>query len=482
MIDYTEKILGIFGQICAVPRCSKHEEKISRWLRDWADSHGIEARADELGNVVMRVPASPGYEDAPTIVLQGHMDMVCEKTPDSPHDFAKDPIRPARDGDWLRADRTTLGADNGIAIAMALALVEDKSLDHPPLELLFTVDEEQGLTGAARLAPDFIKGRILINIDSEDEGVFTVGCAGGREVRIRLSLKQRELPGGWTVLRFNLSGLRGGHSGIDIRKQRASANKLAARLFSRIADSVPLRLVSIRGGSAHNAIPRDCEALAAVESGALDKVREVVAVFLDTVRSEYSKIEEGIGITAGQSDSAPGRALDEADSRRVLDLLLALPHGVARMSDEIPGLVETSTNMATVKLEDGTLEVLASQRSSVNSRLEELCGSIRSAARLAGAEAKQGNGYPAWQPDFDSPLLARCKRLYSEMYGKDPVIEVIHAGLETAVLGGRFPGIDMISIGPTLENPHSPDERINIPAIGKVWDFLLEVLRSYKAG
>ncbi len=480
MSQSTEKIIGIFEQICAVPRCSKHEEKISRWLCDWAAAHGLVHRADSLGNVVIEVPASPGYESLPTVVLQGHMDMVCEKTPDSPHDFDKDPIRLVRDGDWLHADRTTLGADNGIAIAMALALAETKGCEHPRLELLFTVDEEQGLTGANRLEPGFVNGRILLNLDSEDEGVFTVGCAGGREAKITLPLQSSKLDLSWETLQLTVGGLRGGHSGVDIHKQHATANKLLARLLDRLLAAMPVRLVALKGGSAHNAISRDASATVALPSDKKAQAIEIAAAIEKTLRVEYASVEKTVDIAVEVKGAASGTAVTLECTRRAADLLLALPHGVARMSGEIQGLVETSNNLATMKIEDGALHVLTSQRSSVTSRLDGICGKIEATCRLAGAECRIGSGYPAWQPDMASPLLARCREVYKRLYGREAKIEVIHAGLETAVLGARYSGMDMISFGPTIQCPHCPDERVNLPSIGAVWEFLLALLKSFK--
>lgn len=481
MSDSTEIILGIFEQICATPRCSKHEEKISRWLCGWASARGLVHRADSLGNVVIEVPASPGYESLPVVVLQGHMDMVCEKTPDSPHDFDKDPIRLVRDGDWLHADHTTLGADNGIAIAMALALAETKGCEHPKLELLFTVDEEQGLTGANRLEPGFVNGRILLNLDSEDEGVFTVGCAGGREAAIKLPLDNSKLDPSWETLKLTVGGLRGGHSGVDIHKQHATANKLLARLLDRLLAVMPVRLVALNGGSAHNAIARDASATVAVPSNKKTQAVEIAGAIEKTLRVEYASVEKTVDIRVEAKGTASGPAVTLDCTRRAVDLLLALPHGVARMSGEIQGLVETSNNLATMKIEDSVLHVLTSQRSSVTSRLDGICGKIEATCRLAGAECRTSGGYPAWQPDMASPLLARCREVYKGLYGREAKIEVIHAGLETAVLGARYSGMDMVSFGPTIQCPHCPDERVNVPSIGAVWEFLLALLKSFKA-
>ena len=473
------EILDIFEQIAAIPRCSKHEEKISQWLQSWARDNGLPVRADEAGNVVIEVEASEGYENSPVVVIQGHMDMVCEKTPDSAHDFSKDPIRPIADGEWLRADKTTLGADNGIAIAMGLVMATDKAVSHPSLELLFTVDEEQGLTGAAKLVPDFIKGRILLNIDSEDEGVLTVGCSGGKETRISLPLSSTGLPEDYQIYRLTVSGLRGGHSGVDIHKHRASANRILARLLGLLKESDDIRLVWIKGGTAHNAIARDAEARIAFKSADRDSVAKKISDFEQIVRSEFAASEKAPSLKISAPESSTGQVVSAEDTARAINLMLALPHGVIGMSPDIESLVETSTNFAIVEIKDDALKILSSQRSSVMSKLDELSQRIEALAALAGADTESGNAYPAWEPNMDSPLLQHCQDTYKKLYGKEPSVEIIHAGVECAILGVKYSGMDMISLGPTIENPHSPEERINIPTIGKVWDYLAEILKSF---
>ena len=473
------EILDIFEQIAAIPRCSKHEEKISQWLQSWARDNGLPVRADEAGNVVIEVEASEGYENSPVVVIQGHMDMVCEKTPDSAHDFSKDPIRPIADGEWLRADKTTLGADNGIAIAMGLVMATDKAVSHPSLELLFTVDEEQGLTGAAKLVPDFIKGRILLNIDSEDEGVLTVGCSGGKETRISLPLSFTGLPEDYQIYRLSVSGLRGGHSGVDIHKHRASANRILARLLGLLKESDDIRLVWIKGGTAHNAIARDAEARIAFKSADRDSVAKKISDFEQIVRSEFAASEKAPSLKISAPESSTGQVVSAEDTARAINLMLALPHGVIGMSPDIESLVETSTNFAIVEIKDDALKILSSQRSSVMSKLDELSQRIEALAALAGADTESGNAYPAWEPNMDSPLLQHCQDTYKKLYGKEPSVEIIHAGVECAILGVKYSGMDMISLGPTIENPHSPEERINIPTIGKVWDYLAEILKSF---
>ncbi|MDY0297382.1 MAG: aminoacyl-histidine dipeptidase [Acidobacteriota bacterium] len=477
----TREVLDAFEKITAIPRCSKHEEKIGRWLMDWAAENGFSARMDDVGNIVIDVPASPGYENVPIVVLQGHMDIVCEKTKTSKHDFSKDPIRLIYDGDWLTADETTLGADNGIAIAMAMVMATDKSTPHPPLELLFTVDEETGLTGANALKPGFVKGKILINIDSEDEGVFTVGCAGGINTSLSLPLVPVDLPGKYTTLKLEAGNMKGGHSGIDIGLGKANAIIVMGRMLREVAKKVELLLVDIKGGSAHNAIPRDCEAVIAVPADSLEAVTRIVRNFEAVVKKEYHGIDPDLSLAAAASDSPLAGAYSPASTTRAIQVMLAMPHGVAAMSPDIEGLVETSNNFANIRIEENILRILSSQRSSVPSRLELHTARIESVALLAGGHAKSGEGYPPWPPDMDSVLLKRSIKVYKKLFNKEPVVEVIHAGLECGIIGDKYPGMDMISIGPTLRYPHSPDEKVRISDIGKIWDLLAALFADLKS-
>ncbi|PID27710.1 MAG: aminoacyl-histidine dipeptidase [Candidatus Cloacimonadota bacterium] len=476
MDNKTKKILDIFEEINKIPRKSKHEEKISKWLCDWAEKNNFEYKTDEVLNVFIKVPASQGYEKSPIIVLQGHMDMVCEKTPESPHDFSKDAIKHIFEGDWLHADQTTLGADNGIALATAMAIALDEAVKHPELELVFTIDEETGLTGANTLDASYINGKILLNIDSEDEGVFTVGCAGGRDTHIRLPTEKSELEEDETVYLLKVGGLLGGHSGVDIKKQRANANKLLARVLNEI--SFGSRIIEIAGGTAHNAISRDAQALIAVKEKL--KVKEKIEEFGKIFRNEFKPAEKKVYVYLEASDKKISEAFTEETTEKVINLLLALPHGIIAFSAELEGLVETSCNAATVITHEDYVEIKTSQRSSVMSRLDAITFKIEATAKLAGAKVESGNGYPAWQPDTESPLLAKCVKTYEELFDKKPVVEIIHAGLECGVIGSKIEGMDMISLGPTIKNPHSPDECLFVPSVKKIWDFLVRLLESYK--
>jgi dipeptidase D len=479
MDQKTGKILDLFEQINEIPRCSKNEKAIILWLRQWAEKKQFPVKVDAGGNMVITVTPSPGYEHSPGIVIQGHVDMVCEKTPDSAHDFTSDPIRHVFDGDWLRADKTTLGADNGIAIALAMALATDEQVVHPRLELLFTVDEETGLNGAKLLEPGFVDGRILLNVDSEAEGEFTVGCAGGRHTLVSRKLVFNDLDGDSSVFDLKVQGLHGGHSGIGIHKQRANANKLLARTLDQLFKSCQIRVIALKGGTAHNAIPRDAAATFACDPSQTEQVAEVVSDFEKTLQSEYAATDPLLAIALTSSD-AKNIALSEKETRTVIDLILALPHGVLGMSPDFEGLVETSNNLATVEIADSSLQILTSQRSSVMSRMDEVTKIIKAAAALAGADSHSDSEYPPWTPDLQSALLKRCQEVYTSVSGRSPKILALHAGLECALIGDIYDGMDMISFGPTMEDPHSPNERLYVPSIGRVWDFMVALLASYR--
>lgn len=481
MDEVTEKILSLFREVSSVPRQSGQEDKIATWLKEWALSKGFSVKFDSVNNVIIGVPASKGYDNLPAIVIQGHMDMVCEKACGCNHDFTKDPIVPVIEGDWLKAQGTTLGADNGIALAIALALAEDTGVSHPPLELLFTVDEETGLTGANALMPDFITGKVLLNVDSEDEGVFTVGCAGGLNSTIRMPLEYSAVPEDSLLFRLVVSGLSGGHSGVDIHEKRANANKLLAEVLQELIDDADIMLLDIIGGSAHNAIPRHAEAIIALTPNSMETVLSTISAFEKRMKAEYTGHEPSLSVILEEYVSEMyTKAITDCFARKVLGILLHLPHGVASISPAIPGLVETSNNLATVNIEDGELVVVSSQRSSVDSGLAVITEKVTSVADKYGANCSHGSGYPAWQPDLSSQLLQRCREVYFSVFDKYARIEAIHAGLECAVIGSKYEGMDMISFGPTIKNPHSPDERLYIPSVRKIWDFMVALLASFK--
>lgn len=478
--EYTGKILNAFHQISQVPRASKKEEKIVAWMMNWAAENGLQARTDDALNVLIEVPASKGFENSQTLVLQGHLDMVCEKAKGSSHDFDRDPIEFVfTDDGWLTANQTTLGADNGIAMAMAMVVATDSSIGHPPLELLFTTDEETGLTGALSLKAGFIKGKQLLNIDSEDEGVLTVGCAGGEDARVRLPFTADENLSTHGAFKLVTGGMSGGHSGIDIIEGRANAIKVLFRAIHLISLKTDVRISTLSGGSARNAIARDAEAILLIPSSDVDAASAIVLELQEKLKSEYARTDPNIDMTLVAVDSKH-KAASAATTRRAIDTIFAYPHGVASMSKDIDGLVETSSNLATVNIKDEQLVMLSNQRSSNMDSLALLCDQVMSVARLSGAKGETNGGYPAWKPNMESKLLERCLEVYRTRFNREPIVEAVHAGLECGIIGSRYDGMDMISFGPTIKNPHSPEEKIEIESIGKTWDFMVALFESYK--
>lgn len=472
-------LLDCFAWINATPRPSGGETAIMRKLADWAVERGFVNRSDGAGNLVIEIPASPGRENEPWVAIQGHSDMVCEKTPGSAHDFMRDPIRNIVENDWLHADETSLGADNGIALALGMEAAVDPEVSHGPLELVVTVEEETGLTGAAALSPEFVKSRILLNIDSEDEGVFTVGCAGGQDTIISREFDPAAAGAGALRAELSVAGCEGGHSGIDIDRERANAIAVLTRALLKVHDLGGLSLLAIRGGTARNAIPRDAKAVIAIAPELADGASRAVAAFNEAVRAEFAATDPSLTVTFAESGGAgEATGLSPADSALALDLLASAPHGVLAMDTRLKGVVETSTNLAGVALEGGEFTVVTSQRSSVATRLEAVSVRCEALGRLAGAATRRETFYPPWTPDWDLPLIGRCCEIQRELSGEEPVVETIHAGLECAVIGARIPEMAMISFGPTIQNPHSPSERMHIPSVGRVWDFLVKLLAA----
>ncbi len=469
-----------FDEILKIPRGSGNEEGMRRYVIGVADRHGLEHRSDAAGNLVVLKPASQGQEAAPATILQSHLDMVNEKNSDVVHDFDHDPIAPRRDGEFLAATGTTLGSDNGIGVAAMLAVAEDRSLVHGPLELLFTIDEERGLSGASGLDASLLSGTRLLNLDSEEEGTLTVGCAGGADSRLALALSSSPPATGSAALSIRLAGLKGGHSGVDIHLQRGNALKLLARALFAASLEAPFRLARFSGGDKTNAIPREALALLVLAAADRDRCRDLVEKNLTAIREEYLPAEPGL-MWEIASEEVPGSAWDEASTGRALALLTAMPHGVLAMSYDIPGLVETSTNLGRVTDTDGTLSIAMANRSSVASALRAIRQRNRAIARLAGAEVAEGTGYPGWKPNLDSPLLAVMQRTHEEVLGFAPKVGAIHAGLECGILGEKKPGMDMISFGPTIQFPHSPDERVEIETVGRFYRLLAVTLQALAA-
>jgi dipeptidase D len=475
-------VLTIFKEISAILRCSGQEKNIAAWLRKWAMDHRMKVESDPTGNVVIKVPATKGFENAPGIVLQGHMDMVCEKNPASSLDFSKDPIRLVHDGDWLKADNTTLGADNGIGMALCLSLAKDQSVAHPPLELLFTVEEETGLTGAESIQPGFLSGQILINIDSEDEGIFTVGSAGGRMLTIDYPVSSEPRPDSFKAYRLQIHGLRGGHSGVDIHKHRGNANKILAGALVAICNTAEIKLLSMKGGTRSNAIPRDAEAVIAFDPVRFPTLERIIGEYEQRVRHEYGESDPSVSVILSEvpPENNSGFGLIQKDFDATVKLLSDLPDGVVEMSPDIEGFVETSNNLATIELTEKALTILCFQRSSSMAKLDKLTSSMDTLSATAGATIRSGGDFPPWEPNTHSSLLVRCRQVYQNLFGMEPKVSAIHAGLECSIIGSKYPGLDMISLGPTIENPHSPDERLYIPSVQKVRDFLVALLRSYQ--
>jgi dipeptidase D len=479
--EKTAEILDIFSRIDEIPRCSGNEQKIAEWVVSWAAEKGFGHTKDNAGNIVVRVPASPGYEQAPPIILQSHLDMVCEKTPESKHDFACDPIRLGFEGDWLRADGTTLGADNGIGMAVSIALAEDKTVLRPALELLFTVEEETGLTGAQNLNADMLSGHILINIDSEEEGTFTIGCAGGENGHIELPVTREKIPPAHSLCRLSVSGLRGGHSGMNIAENRGNANKILAQTLDALAAEVTFRLVAVEGGTRSNVIPREAEAIVVLPANAFEQAKTNIERSAKMARDKFAETETTLSINL--SYYAPPRPAKEAfsseDSKRCIRLLQKLPHGVHRMSAEMEGLVETSNNLAIVHTEKDVVSILCLQRSSSMSELRNLTSSIGLLAAQNGGRFHRDGLYPGWQPHLDSRLLLHCQEIHRKIHNREAKVTMTHGGLECGILGSKLPKVEMISLGPTIENAHSPQERVHIPSIRTVYDFLAALLGSF---
>ncbi|MFA6541097.1 MAG: aminoacyl-histidine dipeptidase [Bacteroidota bacterium] len=466
-----------FAEISSIPRPSKHEKQISDYLMETAKKLGLEAKRDKFLNVVVKKPASAGREHVPSICLQGHVDMVPEKNKEKVHNFLKDPIELVRKGNFLMANGTTLGADNGIAVATYLAIMEDRSLVHGPLELLFTVDEETGLTGANNLKPGFLESTTLMNLDSEEEGSLYVGCSGGRNTHGSWKLKTDNAPKGTVALKVIVKGLKGGHSGLEIDKGRGNSIKIINRVLIAL-EKAGARLSHIEGGNKSNAIPREAEAVVFVAKKDLKKAAVIIADWNDTIKAELSSVEPDLQIVAEQPDVKKAKVLKKDLQASLYRTIASLPHGVLKMSADIKELVETSTNVAIISTDKKGIEIITSQRSSVASEIVEALQTMASIFTLGGASVKQTEGYPGWKPNLNSKILATAKQSYKNLYGKEPLVKAIHAGLECGIIGEKYPGMDMVSFGPTLEGVHSPDEKIHIDTVEKFWKFTLEILKN----
>jgi dipeptidase D len=469
-----------FYSLTQIPRPSKHEKAVIDFVVGFGKEQSLETIVDKVGNVIIRKPATPGMENRKGIILQGHLDMVPQKNSDKEHDFTKDPIEAFIDGEWVTANGTTLGADNGIGVAAAMAVLEDKSLVHGPVEALFTIDEETGMTGAFNLQPNILKGDILINLDSEDEGELYVGCAGGMDANIKLAYKDEPVPAGYTFFKLSVTGLKGGHSGMDISSGRANSIKLLFRFLKFAEKELNIRISSIDGGSLRNAIPREAFVVAGVPSNKINELEVSIAKHLKIFNSEFSLVEPDLTFTSQKVD-APESVIDVKSQWAIIRGVFGCPNGVIRMSDSMVGLVETSTNLARTYTADGFIYVQCLLRSSVDTAKEALGDKIASVFELAGAEVTFSGAYPGWKPNMDSAILKAMRDVYSANWGKVPEIKAIHAGLECGILGGVYPNLDMISFGPTIRYPHSPDEKVKIDTVDMFWKFLVEVLKNAPA-
>ena len=470
-----------FYGITRQPRPSKHEEKIRAYLLNWAKEHDIEAFADDTGNVILRAPATPGYENRKGVILQGHMDMVPQKTGDSSHNFLTDPISTLIDGEWVTADRTTLGADNGIGVAMGLSVLEDKSLKHGPVEVLVTYDEETGMTGANALKPGVLQGDILINLDSEEEGELCVGCAGGLDASATFKYRSYASPAAHKALRISVKGLQGGHSGMDISLYRANANKVMARILYPLIEVKGAKVASFTGGSLRNAIPFEAVSEVLLPEAQIQSAKELIDKVFAETKAEFIDSDPGAALYV-EEIPVPAKYIQSSVMNRVVKALIACPSGVIRMSQSMPGLTETSINMAIVRTEKGKITIHSLMRSAVDTAKEYLAIRVGCVFELAGADKIEfKGGYSGWTPKLDTPMNKVMMEQFKKVYGHDMKIMATHGGLECAIMGAKYPNWEMVSIGPTIKYPHSPDERVNIPSVERTWEYLKAVLEAVPA-
>jgi dipeptidase D len=473
-----QPLFNYFEQICLVPRPSKKEEKIRQFLLDFAKENNLHSKTDEAGNVLILKPATPGMESAPTVILQTHMDMVCEKNSDKVFDFDNDPIEPVITDGWVKANGTTLGADCGIGIAAQLAVLTSEEIKHGPIECLITVDEETGLTGAFALKPGFLSGKILLNLDSEDEGEIFIGCAGGIDTIATFSYQKKEIPEGSAAFKIMVSGLQGGHSGDDIHKNRGNANKILTRFLQKASKNTSLKLAEFNGGNLRNAIAREAFAVVVLPENESEKLVEDFEQFNSDVLFEFERAEPKLKL-AMEKTEMPDFVVDGETQKKLMNALIACPHGVLEMSTRMEGMVETSTNLASVKfIEDNKIRVTTSQRSEIGSRKYFAAQIVEAVFNLADAEVDHSDGYPGWTPNPDSEVLKITVKSYEKIFGVKPVVRSIHAGLECGLFLEKYPDLDMVSFGPTIRGAHSPDERLNIETTQKFWNHLVDVLES----
>lgn len=471
-------VWNFFHNINQIPRPSKKEDKMIAYLKEFSNHHQLESKTDAAGNVLICKPATSGYENNKMVILQAHMDMVCEKNSDTEFNFETDAIQAYIDGDWVKAKGTTLGADNGIGMSMMLSILASTDLKHPALECLFTVDEETGLTGAFALDNQLLKGKVLINLDSEDDGQIFVGCAGGIDSTASLPYTLEKSPEGYFAFKVTVKGLTGGHSGDDIDKGRGNANKILNRYLWNLNKKTDLRIHSFNGGNLHNAIPREATATVSVPWSEKETVRVDLNKYIAEVEGEFGEIEPNLTISL-ESETLPELAIDKKTSNNLLNALYACPHGIKAMSRDMPGLVQTSTNLASIKMQpDNTIKIITSQRSSVDSEKYDIAHQVEASLSLAGATVTHGEGYPGWKPNLKSDILKTAQESYRKLFSDEPKVRAIHAGLECGLFLEKYPYLDMISIGPQMYGVHSPDERLSISSTQKTWKWLLDILAA----
>ncbi|WP_162045719.1 aminoacyl-histidine dipeptidase [Vibrio taketomensis] len=466
-----------FDKICSIPHPSKHEEALAQYIVNWAQEQGLDVRRDPTGNVFIKKPATPGMENKKGVVLQAHIDMVPQKNEDTQHDFTTDAIQPYVDGEWVTAKGTTLGADNGMGMASCLAVLASTDIKHGPIEVLLTIDEEAGMTGAFGLEAGWLEGDILLNTDSEQEGEVYMGCAGGIDGELTVAVEREAIPAGYTTRQLILKGLKGGHSGCDIHTGRGNANKLLARFLAGHAQELDLRLVEFRGGSLRNAIPREAFVTVAVPAANEAKLAELFEFYTDLLRAELGRVETDI-VTFNQDVAVNDGVFTQATQQRLIATLNALPNGVVRMSDDIQGVVETSLNVGVITTDADKVTILCLIRSLIDSGRQQVESTLTSVAQLAGAEIKFSGAYPGWKPDADSEIMHVFRDLYENIYGRKPNIMVIHAGLECGLFKEPYPHMDMLSFGPTIKFPHSPDEKVEISSVALFWEQMVALLEN----
>ena len=472
-----KEVFENFYSLTRIPRPSKKEAQVIAFMKKFGEDLGLETVVDEAGNVIIHKPATPGYENRKGVILQAHLDMVPQKNADTVHDFEKDPIETYVDNGWVRAKGTTLGADDGLGAAAAMGVLAAKNLEHGPIEALFTIDEETGMTGANKLAPGFLKGDILLNMDSETEGELYVGCAGGIDTNAYWTPKMEEIPADMTAYQLIVKGLKGGHSGMDINLGRGNANKIMNTLLIIASQKYGVRLCTINGGSLRNAIPRESFATVIVPTVKADKLVKLVGEYEAAVKEQFAEAEPDLAISIVETEM-PKNVIDNKTFKNMMEAIAKSPNGVIGMSKDFEGTVETSSNLALVKLENGKIETCSLQRGLVDELKDELAAEIRAVLTEHGAKAESSGSYHGWKPNIDSPILATMKKVYNDKFGKEPKVMVIHAGLECGILGAKYPNWDMISFGPTLVHPHSPDEALLIESVAPFWEFLVETLKN----